>query len=312
VEITINGAECPSVAGNANALTDANMFQFECMLPPGTGMDAEVLAILEVSDAVVFQSAPVYLLSYALPNISAVECAACTQDSSSALSECPRQGGFSLTITGTDFGAQGSVVLVGAQLCTNLVHDQQSPTTKVICTLPPGVSADTPILLIQAGGSVSGASASIAYEQCPPGTFQDGSEVVCGICVPGTITARSGAFVCEDCEAGKYSNVSICEDCASGRYAAARSPSCTQCAPGTFTSDTTTKGECKNCDFGTFQDQHGQSACELCAAGRAQAFLGQSSCVACDDGKVSSEGAAICEDCEAGKYSNVSICEDCA
>ncbi|KAG5190278.1 hypothetical protein JKP88DRAFT_299373 [Tribonema minus] len=56
---------------------------------------------------------------------------------------CPRGGGYELSITGTNFGAAGAVVTVGGRACAGVRH--AAPQTQLTCTLPP--AADAALLL---------------------------------------------------------------------------------------------------------------------------------------------------------------------
>ena len=66
----------------------------------------------------------------------------------------PESGGTLLSLTGTNFGLAGAIVLVGGQPCTSVVH--VVPDTQLQCMTPPGVGADQPVV-VYAFGQVSNA-----------------------------------------------------------------------------------------------------------------------------------------------------------
>ena len=115
------------------------------------------------------ESTPRPLLGYNVPRIKSMSHPACVGTGTRALAACPRAGQGRLSLTGSDFGSQGAVVLVGADLCTNVVHD--TAHTDVSCVLPSGTALSAPVLLIQSGGAVSPPGNIVAFTQCPVSAY---------------------------------------------------------------------------------------------------------------------------------------------
>ena len=112
------------------------------------------------------ESASRPLLGYNAPRIASMAHPACVGSGTLTLTACPRVGQEGrLTLTGSNFGSQGAVVLVGADLCANVVHDESH--SRVSCVLPNGAALSAPVLLIQSGGAVSPKGNIVAYAQCP-------------------------------------------------------------------------------------------------------------------------------------------------
>ena len=141
------------------------------------------------------------------------------------------------------------------------------------------------------------------YEDCPPGTFEEGgactpcaqhtytasaAQTACVPCESGTFTAAAGATVCETCFADAYSGPEPA--CASGRgvvrslaeiaayfnasaaahagafdlYAACvANVACLPCAPGSREA----AGACEPCAVGTYQPNFQQTTCFACGTG---------------------------------------------
>ena len=87
------------------------------------------------------------------------------------------------------------------------------------------------------------------------------------------------------------------------------------CSEGTYyTTDPTT---CFACQPGTYQNLQGQPACKNCSAGtfsKLQGLKQESDCKSCTAGRYSENGATICTNCAAGKYSaaeGATVCTSC-
>ena len=73
-------------------------------------------------------------VSYAVPRITRLQHAFCQNEQPLQLRECPRQGQGLLTVSGSNFGSQGAVVLLGSKIC-----QIQTQTHQIItCVLPSG------------------------------------------------------------------------------------------------------------------------------------------------------------------------------
>jgi hypothetical protein len=77
---------------------------------------------------------------------------------------------FHVTVSGLNFGVSGATVLIGASLCTDTTHNPSTPHRRIVCSIPQGTGADLPIIFLQNGGSIGISSATVSYEQRPPGT----------------------------------------------------------------------------------------------------------------------------------------------
>ena len=111
-----------------------------------------------------FESNPVNMVTYVYPRISRLEHSDCETESDNILVNCPRSGGGILTVTGTDFGLDGAVILVGASICeiSNHVSD-----TEVQCVLPAGFQMNIGVIFIQSGGATSNDDAFVSWVPCP-------------------------------------------------------------------------------------------------------------------------------------------------
>ena len=178
------------------------LFHYSDMLNLNTGVNVDVTVSLFIGDAdeAAFVSTAA-LLSYAQPNITSLSHDDCEGQSepenSKYLVNCPRAGQGTLTITGTDFGADFAVVLIGSNVCENVVHNRNH--TELECVLPAGVTADNGVILIQNGGSMSRNQATVSYVQCQPGTFQPSDNITCRECPPGKISEVESQTKCVEC-----------------------------------------------------------------------------------------------------------------
>ena len=133
--VDVGGKACTSVTETDGVLT--------CLLPAGTG----VLQLISVSLVIAngdgettetLTSTGVYLIGYAAPSVDAISHTSCSRANSSVLSslkECPRAGGGTLTVTGSNLGSEGAVVLIGIGVCDQLTHLSSS---EVHCELSAG------------------------------------------------------------------------------------------------------------------------------------------------------------------------------
>ncbi|GMH76975.1 hypothetical protein TrST_g2739 [Triparma strigata] len=152
---------------------------------------------------------------------------------------------------------------------------------------------------------------------CPAGTFHNGAGVSlasCATCGSGTFSS-AGSTACDNCVAGKYindeaSDASLHDEV--GKY---------------LTDDAVTElahdqeSDCSICAAGMYSGVSGLAACVDCIAGKyltdsatlAEEHDNELDCITCDAGHHSGAGAALCDGCGAGKYSEIPIVneEDC-
>ena len=323
MEVTVADKACTDPVFANNELT--------CRLPVGSGLVVSIAVTLVVDDEVL-QSASYALIGYAAPSISDIVHADCTVDTNEALSGCPREGGGTLIIMGSNFASEGAVVIVGSSICGDLIHT--IPSTEIQCTLPSGTTQFAGVNLIQSGGALSSSNATLGYLPCSPGTFQRNSEIECVPCQAGEYSSSSGVLACYSCPSGTYSDVEgqiECTECSSGFYQDQfGAKNCEECSSGSFTSATTTKFECSVCESGKMQPDTGQTGCDDCFAGKFKELAGVHECQNCSAGSYTSEvtslvtcstcpigryqefpGMTACEVCSTGKFQNSTASSDC-
>ena len=252
-------------------------------------------------------SIPVGLLSYAHPIITNISHSSCTNSSiftssnsskvSVGLLDCPRNGGGTLWVEGSNLGEAGAVIIIGSGVCTDLIHESSD---RVKCELPAGTTLDTAMVFIQAGGIMNLEDASVSWTQCQPGTFQEGSNLECIPCPIGSVSTVQGQVSCSPCSAGSYAdmNGTACRACLPGTYSSAGAQ-CLQCLPGTYSASYGSL-MCLDCNMGYTQPQAGMSGCEICHAGTYMDKAGSSAsdCDICMAGTMSRSGAQSCVFCQ--------------
>ncbi len=119
-----------SVGGATCSLTQQTQTQLICASPPGAGATNAVLVTVDG------QSSNTSNFAYAAPALSSLSPAG-----------GPTSGNVPLTINGSNFGAAGATVTVGAQACP----PTQQSHTQVICTLPPGSGTGNAVRVTVAG-----------------------------------------------------------------------------------------------------------------------------------------------------------------
>ena len=321
VIVYVGSAQCPLLGIDSST-------QLRCTLPAGRGVDQPVVVV-----GGRLWSRASLLVSYAAPTITTIlGCPVTTSATHTA--DCPRDGGITITLQGTAFGADGAIVLVGGKSCTNVVHSATSPHTEVTCTLPEGTGLSKSVLLIQGQGSVSTNTALLSYLPCAAGSYAVGATTVCDLCPPGQITSSLGQAACTQCEAGTFAagpGNTRCLTCSAGTFSTAGSATCTPCDAG-FSAPDSGSGSCTACSAGRFaalpgrvtctgcevgkaQPQSGQESCEVCTAGYYQPLEAQASCLACPAGSISvDDESTTCSPCIPGKYQSgehQSVCMDC-
>ena len=292
--MSVDGKECSEVL-----LVNQTL---QCDLPAGTGVSVSVVVTLSVvydgcdGWTQIFSSSPVYLLGYGMPEVIGITHELCTGTSNTSLIECPRTGSSTLTITGTNLGTAGGVVLLGSEgECSNVYH---LSSTEVHCVLPEGIGEDMGLIFIQAGGAMSLGQATVSRVQCQAGSYQAASELTCAICaagkysavtgssecslcVPGSAQDQTGQNTCMLCEAGTSQNQSgrsSCSVCVSGQYSAATGSSeCSPCAPGS-SQNKTAQTYCELCSIGTYKNSSGSAECDMCLNGTSNSVAGSLGC----------------------------------
>ena len=197
-------------------------------------------------------------------------------------------GAQTLTIRGSNFGASGATVIVGATPCGNTQHSQASPHTQLTCTLPSGRGSNVPIVVIQRGGSASvNALVNVTYAVCAPGSYRllnPSSTSNCTLCPRGTYAAQPNSEFCTACPFGQVATTlgsTGCKPCSGATYATQDHTACATCPAGTAQSG----GVCNDCPVGTFAGL-GAISCQSCAAGSFGRVTGLSTCSHCLAGSV--------------------------
>lgn len=171
-----------------------------CTLPRGIGLRNAVVVIATIKNTV--RPSELYpLVSYGPPVVTAMRGCSNTGALVTALTGCVRNGGQSITIFGRNFGELNAQISLGATQCRNVTHNSTDDTV-LLCTLPPGALPLVPLQVLQENGQASLSVATVGYEPCPPGTFQNGSEITCVPCAPGEFSRTAGRTSCELCAAG--------------------------------------------------------------------------------------------------------------
>ena len=119
--------------------------ELECTLPAGTGANIAIYLVLTVGGAQVESDSSVSQLGYAPPSIQTlyVDPSVCDATDDLQLENCPNEESDPatvLTLTGSDFGDAGAVVLVGGRPCLSLTHSVAH--TGLECNLPGGHNHD--------------------------------------------------------------------------------------------------------------------------------------------------------------------------
>jgi len=104
--------------------------------------------------------------------------------------------------------------------------------------------------VFQLNGQLSSSAHKVSFAQCPPGTFQNGSEIECAPCGPGTVADIMHAGFTTDVEG--YKQWPFCQSL--GTYSSVEGRAeCNRCEAGTFSNDTYNV-LCSDCKAGYFSD----------------------------------------------------------
>ena len=106
--VFVNDEECGDIT------LDPAVQVITCSLPAGTGTPVGVVVRLYVSTDEYYQSGTYFLVGYAIPVITSIVHEACSELDPQNVDFCPREGGGTLTIFGSNFGVAGSAVIVGS------------------------------------------------------------------------------------------------------------------------------------------------------------------------------------------------------
>lgn len=327
-QVFVGGLSCTNLI--IEDISDPENAAISCVLPGAVGEDMNII----VSSGPYLSPTYTGLIGYAAPTLTTVF--GCTDEDSTTI-DCDRNGGDVLTITGANFGASDSVVLIGGDQCSNPAHNEDQ--TEITCTLPTGIARSTAVIVLQNQGQISANSLSIGYAQCQPGYYEaNETDYGCTTCPAGTYTSAASATECLICSDGTYSaaTASSCEQCQAGKYSASDDAhvgptECTSCSPGQYSpasgqavctdcsvgkySDVSDSMACTDCPAGTHQTDAGADGCTNCSAGLYAPTPGHVSCIPCVIGSYSGEMATGCILCEPGTaqpFSEASDCNDCA
>lgn len=298
--------------------------KLSCILPPGEGELKEV----QVANNDL-QSLRKSLISYAAPSITKIE--GCFP--SEPPQECSRDGGATITISGSNFGSMGATVYVGASACT--VTQQEAG--RITCLLPPGQGQRVTVVVQQKNGlsAVAPDSFGVSYAtckegtagkasctKCDPGYYSTGDDVTnqcnarCLPCPLGTYSDIQGATKCTPAPGGSFVNntaMTVPLECPPGTYSSGRASSCSPCLPGMHNSNSR-QVTCKLCEVGKAQRVEGKTDCDPCinaVAPQAGAVV----CVACQLGFEANNATNTCDRCQPGRFmdgaGSVDVCSDC-
>ncbi len=147
------------------------------------------------------------------------------------------------------------------------------------------------------------------WEDCPAGTYNDGTSPTCSTCPAGTYNIGTGNTTCTPCEDGYY--------CGGGTDHNA----CPKGKEGTGTGKTTEANGCQNCAAGKYADEEGLASCKNCAANHystggavtcdscpgsmtspAQSQSITACTITCAGGTYLKKGEGTCSDCPTGSY----------
>ena len=162
---------------------------------------------------------------------------------------------------------------------------------------------------------------------CNPGDYQNiMGEKVCQKCNKNTFTNISGRSSCYSCSRGKEAErgSAKCTSCGAGESGTGIDGACAKCAAGQSRgSNDLTIASCTPCDPGSYQKEQGQAICLPCIPGTFNNKRGQilcekctvatyadeqnaEKCKICLSGKSSKNGSAFCQDCQPGRFSDMS------
>jgi hypothetical protein len=125
-------------------------------------------------------------------------------------------------------------------------------------------------------------------------------------CKPGEKIVDGGEPVCQQCEAGKFSNTTNalqCSKCQKGRYSESGASTCTKCIVGKY-QNLEAQFECIACNVNTYAEVEGKVNCDICKPGSYSEKTGQIRCQFCAEGQFRKAGETRCEKCPQGTSTN--------
>jgi WW domain len=251
MQVQVGGDQCDiqSIALGGVALED----RLTCILPAGSGADrnlqiSRVFADVTLTSSVTSTTARV---SYAEPEILSISSPNCTSISATILEGCPRQvtapaagndsamltdansNLFRLVVTGRHFGNATIVVVIGSTLCRDPhieVIDYSTDSQRITCQLPMAQETDQSVLILVPNGATNqGSPASVSFQQCPAGTFEDRVTQRCITCSRYEYQQSPGKPQCDACATNQYKSSpdpsqAFCALCPSGAICGQRLP----------------------------------------------------------------------------------------
>ena len=192
----------------------------------------------------------------------------------------------------------------GCKICGTGKYSETGATTCTLC----------------AAGQYQDLEGIGSCKACPEGFAQaDTGKPFCLPCIKGEFQGQAGQSVCGQCEANEFSPNTkelSCTLCPAGQSSLAQSGACQQCTSGRF--GAAAGAGCQDCTKGQFQKQAGQSECTPIEAGwygvNGANTTKNSDQIKCPAGKSGAGGAAGCESCAVGKFTeraSESVCENC-
>lgn len=168
-------------------------------------------------------------------------------------------------------------------------------------------------------------------DQCPIGKYAPTPEsTFCVPAEPGSFVMEAGASQTVECPAGKFSvaEAADCRWCSPGTYQPMTAQTtCSLARPGYFVNGTGETTEtpcppgtvsagsgstsCVPCNPGEYQPNEGRSSCFLASPGHSASGVASFEEIACKPGEFSASGAAICSECEIGRYARDEMNSDC-
>jgi hypothetical protein len=297
--VSIGGVACPIVS--------ATNSQIQCTAPAGAGTRSVVVTASA-------QSSSPFFVTASAPTLTSINPVS-----------VPTAGGMTVTLTGTNFAAaptsvvvtmNGVAVNVSSRTQTSLqvstppgqsfnlpvkvVVDGQTSNTIVFNYTAPTIASITPASVPRTAGSqltVLGSnfgltpSVLVNGATCPPSGPTTHTSITC--VVPSATGQTSGLVIVQS--GGQLSNSAMLAydptTCAAGSYVSGAG-ACQSCAAGTFSAGGGASF-CGTCAPGSFSGANSPS-CSACAAGSFTSAAGSSSCNACPAGYTSTPGSSTC------------------
>jgi hypothetical protein len=299
ISVLIGSQECTPLT-----LLNNGAGPIHCQLPDGAGLRQPVVVVAGDLPGNTY-----LLVSYAAPTIIGIQ-GCSTNIIGQQATNCSRFGDDRLTIYGTNFGASGASIFIGALVCRQTIHSEENPHGELYCDMPAGRGIDRPVLVRQNRGQLSrDSTATVNYAYCGSGktddlnNFPTRTDPGCIVCSRGTATLIGDT--CADCSIGRYAPMNgsgVCEECPPQHIAVTVGQyECQACPVGKFT--TVDINSCDACTTGKVVTPTG---CDVC---RHPALIEESVNCVCAPSYYASSGAEtnqpVCERCPRG-----AVCTD--